>query len=309
VTATAPRAATGAAGADRPRPAVLAIDGGNSKTDVALVGADGTLLALASGGGSCAQNIGVDGTMAILGDLVERVAALAGLDPAARPLAEHAAWGVAVVCGAGINCVGVAPDGRQARFPSLGTISGDWGGGGFLGKEVLWWAVRGEDGRGPRTALRRAAPAHFGLRTAAELTEAIHFGRIAEERLGELMPVLFRVAAAGDRVARRLVDRLADEVVIMATVALRRLGLLDDELDVVLGGGILTARDPALMRRIETRLAAKAPRARPRVTSVPPVVGAALLGLDRAGAGPDAERRLRASFDGGPAGPLTAGGG
>ena len=29
-------------------------------------------------------------------------------------------WGVAVVCGAGINCVGVAPDGREARFPALG---------------------------------------------------------------------------------------------------------------------------------------------------------------------------------------------
>src|SRR4029077_494474 len=25
-------------------------------------------------------------------------------------------WGVAVVCGAGINCVGVSPDGRHARF-------------------------------------------------------------------------------------------------------------------------------------------------------------------------------------------------
>jgi hypothetical protein len=29
---------------------------------------------------------------------------------------------------------------------------------------------------------------------------------------------------------------------------------------------------------------------------VPPIAGAALLGLDRAGAGPDAERRLRASY-------------
>ena len=38
-------------------------------------------------------------------------------------------WGVAVVCGAGINCVGVSPDGRHARFPALGTITGDWGGG------------------------------------------------------------------------------------------------------------------------------------------------------------------------------------
>ena len=29
-------------------------------------------------------------------------------------------WGVAVVVGAGINCVGRSPDGRRARFASLG---------------------------------------------------------------------------------------------------------------------------------------------------------------------------------------------
>ncbi|GAA0533266.1 hypothetical protein GCM10009545_39810 [Saccharopolyspora thermophila] len=40
------------------------------------------------------------------------------------------------------NGVGVAPDGRTARFPAIGRISGDWGGGAFLGHEVLWWAVR-----------------------------------------------------------------------------------------------------------------------------------------------------------------------
>jgi N-acetylglucosamine kinase-like BadF-type ATPase len=43
-------------------------------------------------------------------------------------------WGVAVVCGAGINCVGVAPDGRHLRFPALGGITGDWGGGYDVGQ-------------------------------------------------------------------------------------------------------------------------------------------------------------------------------
>jgi N-acetylglucosamine kinase-like BadF-type ATPase len=55
--------------------AVLAIDGGNSKTDVALVAADGTLLALARGPGSCPQDVGFDGCLAILADLVNGVAA------------------------------------------------------------------------------------------------------------------------------------------------------------------------------------------------------------------------------------------
>ncbi|MDQ1625071.1 MAG: hypothetical protein QOJ49_569, partial [Actinomycetota bacterium] len=50
--------------------AVLAIDGGNSKTDVALVAADGRLLGYSHGPGSCHQVIGVEATMAVLSDLI-----------------------------------------------------------------------------------------------------------------------------------------------------------------------------------------------------------------------------------------------
>jgi len=56
-------------------------------------------------------------------------------------------WGIAVVCGSGINCVGVAPDGRHARFPSLGAITGDWGGGYDVGLAGVVAAARSEDGR------------------------------------------------------------------------------------------------------------------------------------------------------------------
>ena len=60
-------------------------------------------------------------------------------------------WGVGVVCGYGINCSGVAPDGRITRFPAVGPISGDWGGGNDIGEAALWHAIRSEDGRGPKT--------------------------------------------------------------------------------------------------------------------------------------------------------------
>src|SRR5439155_86549 len=83
-------------------------------------------------------------------------------------------WGVAIVCGSGINCLGVAPDGRTVRFPALGAITGDWGGGDDLGEEALFAAARSEDGRGPRTLLERAAPEHFGRATPAELAHDIH---------------------------------------------------------------------------------------------------------------------------------------
>ncbi|GAA3912597.1 BadF/BadG/BcrA/BcrD ATPase family protein [Streptomyces gulbargensis] len=206
--------------------------------------------------------------------------------------------GVAVVCGAGINCVGMTPDGRTARFPAIGKISGDWGGGGGLADEALWCAARAEDGRGEPTALARALPAHFGLESMYGLIEALHLGRVPLVRKHELTPVLFRVAAAGDPVARGLVHRQAEEVVAMSVVALGRLGLLAEETPVVLGGSVLAARHPQLERRIGELLAERAPKAVTGYVTAPPVLGAALLALDEAAARPEAAARLRAHYEG-----------
>jgi hypothetical protein len=50
------------------------------------------------------------------------------------------------------------------------------------------------------------------------------------------------------------------------------------------------------MGQIDRRLADAAPLAEPRVVRTPPVVGAALLGLDRIGAPAEVRARLRESF-------------
>lgn len=54
--------------------AVLAIDGGNSKTDVCLISANGELLGYARGPGSNHQSIGVDAAVDVLSSLVARIA-------------------------------------------------------------------------------------------------------------------------------------------------------------------------------------------------------------------------------------------
>jgi N-acetylglucosamine kinase-like BadF-type ATPase len=327
------------------RPAVLAIDGGNSKTDVALVASDGTLLASARGPGINSHEVGADQTAMVLDAVVKQAAASAGvrgsgwvarhtvaclanadlpedeveLATAVEALAwsptatvvndtfailrsgltdeDQPHWGAAVVCGAGINAVGVGPDGRVTRFLALGTISGDWGGGYGLGLEVLWHAARAEDGRGPDTLLTGYVTSHFGVERIEELTIGIHKGKIDDDELIGLAPVLLRAADEGDQIARTVVNRLAEEISIMAVTAMRRLDLLGLATPVVLGGGVITARNPLLMDGITARLADAAPHAQVRVIDVPPVVGAALLGLDHVHAPPAAETRLRAAYD------------
>ncbi len=112
----------------------------------------------------------------------------------------------------------------------------------------------------------------------------------------ELTPLLFSVAEDGDPIAREIVRRQADEVVALAATAIRRLGALSEPIDVVLGGGVLTAGHPLLIDEITRLLADQAPLAKARVVDAPPILGAALLGLDRIAADDDAHERLRTSF-------------
>jgi N-acetylglucosamine kinase-like BadF-type ATPase len=321
--------------------AVLAVDGGNSKTEVALVDAAGGVLGAARGPGTSHHHLGVPGAMEALEALVAAACQDAGVPASGRPLAEVGVWclagldfpaddeavgpavagrrwarqvvlhndvfavrragsgrtwGVGVVVGAGMNCVGVAPDGREVRFPAIGELSGDWGGGRDVGVAAVGAALRGEDGRGPGTTLTRRVPGWFGLPSALAVVEALFLGRIDRRRVLELVPLVFAEAEAGDAVAAGIVARQVAEVVAMAGAAIGRLGLAGLDVDVVLGGGLFHRDAPAFGEQIRSEIAELAPAARVMQVTAPPVVGAALLGLDRLGAPPGAAERLRATL-------------
>ncbi|GIT81941.1 kinase [Leifsonia sp. LS1] len=316
-------------------PIAIAVDGGGSKTDAIAVELDGTVAAAARAGTSSPHLIGMDASARIVDDLIERLLAetgprpiaaagiyLSGLDLPAEVEAFRSgiagyAWAdavvdndlfallragtsepdaVAVVCGTGINCVGVRADGAVVRYPSLGMISGDWGGGWHLGEQALWHAARAVDGRGSATALSAAIPAVYGLDDVQAVIEALHFARIPNADLARIAPSVFACAEDGDAVAVGLVDRQAEEIVALAATTLRRLELLGRPVPVVLGGGIVGSRDARLLDGIASGLAERAPLARIELVTAAPILGAALLALEAAGAGPDALAHARSGL-------------
>jgi N-acetylglucosamine kinase-like BadF-type ATPase len=125
---------------------------------------------------------------------------------------------------------------------------------------------------------------------------ALHLGELPLGRLVELPPVVFDAARRGDPVAAGLVLRLADEVVVVAVTAIRRLALERQDVDVVLGGGLLRAGFPLLDDAVRAGIQRKAPGARVLVADAEPIVGAGLLALAETGAPPAAAARLRAAL-------------
>ena len=314
---------------------ILAVDGGNSKADVARVGPDGALLGAVRGPTISHQAVGMEQGVRRLLELIERTGGSAPTRPAVAVFgvagADYAAdirllrdgyrdalpateivvvndtiaalragtsrpWGIVLICGQGINGAAVGRDGRVERFAAVGDISGDWGGGTSVGMAGLGAAVRARDGRGPRTALERTIPGAVGLRRPDAVTHAYYTGRLDEARVGELAPVVFATAAAGDAVARSIIDRLADELSGMAAALARRAGLVRSDPEVVLAGGVFRTEEPGFHERLAVGVHRAIPAARLTRLVEPPVLGAALIGLDRLAGGtadPVAGDRLR----------------
>ena len=304
---------------------LLAVDGGNSKTDVALLRPDGSVLAALRGPTVSHQAAGAERGAARMRALARAVSTAAGLDPGPVDLAAlclagmdspadervlagmHASlagevalhndteaalragspdgWGVAVIQGSGINAVGVSPAGERVRFTALGTISGDVGGGLWLGQQALGAAIRAHEGRGPATVLEQLVPARFGLERAIDVTMAMYHDRIEERRIGELAPDVVAAATSGDPVAMHIMETLADEVAAWAGAAIRRGGMADLAVPVVLAGGVARGADPLLTALVAERVRTVAPAAVVSALHAPPVLGAALLALDRVAPG------------------------
>jgi N-acetylglucosamine kinase-like BadF-type ATPase len=310
---------------------VLAVDGGASKVDVALIDVEGNVLAKVRRRGRFNFGLGSNGSLEGLARAIKAatggkvaslgVYCLAGADIAVDDRRIAAAveglgwsrrsiirndtfavlragtdrsWGVAVVCGTGMNCAGVGADGRFVRFPSFGELSGDRAhGGGWLGRAALGAAIRARDGRGEGTVLESTVPAHFGMSRPAALMEAIYVGRVLNDRLSELAPVVMKAAAGGDKVARELMDQMVEEIVVTTNAAIRRLRLTKRDVHVVLGGGVLRAMDAGLIARITRGIREVAPEAVIMQLAAPPVLGAALIGLDELRASDVARTRVR----------------
>ena len=174
----------------------LAVDGGNSKTDVAVVSSEGDVLGFARGAASSPHHIGVEGTVEIVAELIE-------------------------------EALGRPPEGRVADVAAL------------------------------------------------------------------LMAGVDFAAAADDAVAAQIVDRLASEVVALSRVALERLDLTEQPVELLLGGGLLQAGDGRLLDRIEAGMREVGSEIAVRRSSSPPIVGAVLLALDAISAPPEAQGRAR----------------
>ena len=308
---------------------VVGIDSGETKTNVVVMTTDGELVGRAA---ASARLKGIDDATEALNGLVTGIVdnpdvvhasvclsglhldteaslfrqrlrrfewARNGLDIEPQPLAVLRSAtlnpnAVAVSCGVGSTAIATNDRGEKWTFASMGSLSGDWGGGIGLGKAALWHAARALDRRGPKTALTEEIEYEFDMPVEAVIA-ALHRGEMPEVELGRMAPAVFYAADRGDRVAQQLVERQASEVVAYVRAGTDALSLTG-EVDVVLADSILAARNPSLLDQVEEGVLQVLPEAQILPAHGEAVVGATLLALQSAGADRAAIERAAAAF-------------
>ena len=146
--------------------------------------------------------------------------------------------GVVLAVGTGAVAIGVGGDGAFTRVDGCGPWLGDDGSGAWLGLAGLRSVLRGEDGRGPPTALRDAAVARFGA--VADLPALIGGDENPARQAARFAGDVVNAAAAGDAVARDLLAQAVRALVTTIRAAVARCGL-PAPVPVALTGGLLDA--------------------------------------------------------------------
>jgi N-acetylglucosamine kinase-like BadF-type ATPase len=302
---------------------VLGVDGGGTKTDLAVATLDGECVARRRVGGTNHESLGIRDAVAelergvrlVLADagaspdeVVSSVFGLAGVDWASDEVALDAAiagfglggrrlvcndsavalragtsvpWGIVSSIGTGAVVAGVDPSGRRFRSMSVG-----WGepcGAASLARDALHAIAAAHHRTAPPTVLTELVLAELGVGESGvgevtALFEALSRGRLRPD--GRLAPLVTAAAAAGDEVARAIVDRSAVAHAAMVVGTAAHLDLTHMAFELVTAGGVHAAGG-AFVERFAVEIATHCPNARIVPLRRPPVDGAVDLALER----------------------------
>jgi len=187
-------------------------------------------------------------------------------------------WGVVVVSGTGSNCRGWDREHkREGRVTGHGTLMGEGAGASELMHRCMQIIGYSWTKRLPKTALSDAIIAYAG---AKDLEDLMRGYTTYEYQIGaEAARIVFRVAEEGDEVAQDLLRWAGTELGEMANGVIRQLEFENLAFDVVMTGSMFEGGPRLIEPMCETiqKLASKARFVR---LSLPPVIGAVMLGLE-----------------------------
>ncbi len=200
-------------------------------------------------------------------------------------------WGVVVVSGTGCNCRGLDQEHRQeGRVTGYGSLMGEAAGATELVQRAMQMVGYAWSKRIPPTALCDAFIEYTHARNLEDLLEGYTQEYYHIE--ASAAPLIFKVAQAGDEVARQVIAWGGRELGEMTNGVIRQMGFEDIPFDIVYSGSMFSG-GKLLIEPMKETIRQVAPKARFIRLAIPPVIGAVILGLEAGGISADAGIRAR----------------
>ncbi len=305
----------------------LGADLGGTKTHMVIADETGRIIGFGESGSGNHQNVGYDGMLktmqaglaqaiSMAGITIEQLSGagfgIAGYDwPSEKPCMVETitklgitcpfymvndavpglvagardGWGIGLVSGTGCNCRGWDRDHqREGRVTGYGVLMAEAAGSSELVNRAMQLVGQAWTKRIPPTALTEAFVAFTGSKDVVDMLESYTEGR---RSIGaEAARLVFQVAESGDPTARELIRWAGTELGEMACAVIRQLEFEPLEFDVVLAGSMFEG-GPMLTDPMKETILNLAPKARFVRLTVPPVIGAVLIGMQEGGLRPD----------------------
>jgi glucosamine kinase len=201
-------------------------------------------------------------------------AAVAVSDDAEIALRAAVPDGDGAVLIAGTGSIAYVRVGEEThRAGGYGYLLGDDGSGFSVGRAALAQLLRWYEGRAAHTELFDAIAAQLGVHGAQELLRRVYAEPNPVAIVASIAPLVLDRAGSGDRLANKIVQAAALELVELLKALVRAAKIEAREMPLVFAGGLF-AQNSLLSYLVETRLLADLPLLHPIKSPPLPVYGA-----------------------------------
>jgi len=146
--------------------------------------------------------------------------------------------GIVTIAGTGSIAVGRNRAGKRARAGGWGFVFGDEGGAFDIVRQAVRAALGFEEGWAPKTLLYDALLEATGSQSANAMLHRFYGGGDVRKLVARHAPLVDRVAAEGDAVARNLLDNGAQQLAALTAAVRRRLFQPNEKVRVAYVGGV-----------------------------------------------------------------------
>jgi len=143
--------------------------------------------------------------------------------------------GIVVIAGTGSIIYGLKENGVTVQVGGWGPILGDEGSGFWIGLKALQAIIKTEEGRCINTSLSNILMNSFNINNLKELVSFVYQDKLPREKIASLAPLVIETMVNGDQVAKQIIEKGCDELILMIKVIAKKLNYQKKEIAVTGG--------------------------------------------------------------------------